>query len=83
MFDALLKICRYEGPTALWNGLTPALLRQISYSSMCMVLYEPLRDRIAPNQDQISFLEKLAAGGIAGALSIAIANPYVVGEGIA
>eukprot|EP00591_Stephanopyxis_turris_P005253 CAMPEP_0195521520 /NCGR_PEP_ID=MMETSP0794_2-20130614/18847_1 /TAXON_ID=515487 /ORGANISM="Stephanopyxis turris, Strain CCMP 815" /LENGTH=272 /DNA_ID=CAMNT_0040651095 /DNA_START=200 /DNA_END=1015 /DNA_ORIENTATION=+ len=80
MLDAMLKISRHEGPSTLWSGLSPALIRQVSYSSLCMVLYEPFRNAIAgsnPEKD-ITFLQKLAAGGIAGAISISIANPVDV-----
>ena len=78
MIDAVRKISRHEGPSALWNGLTPAIMRQAFYSSLCMVLYEPVRAAIAPgDENDITFLQKLSAGGLAGAFSISFANPYV------
>ncbi|CAE7892599.1 Slc25a34, partial [Symbiodinium microadriaticum] len=42
--DCLLQTARQEGPTALWKGLAPALLRQISYTSLSLVIYEPIRE---------------------------------------
>ena len=39
MIDALVKIVKNEGATGLWKGLTPALLRQSSYSSIRMVCF--------------------------------------------
>ncbi|OQR82981.1 Mitochondrial Carrier (MC) Family [Thraustotheca clavata] len=81
MFDAVRKIAKYEGIGALWNGVQPAVARQIVYSSMCMVLYEPFRDAIMmvtqpdTTQTTMSFAQKLMAGGLAGAISISIANP--------
>lgn len=79
MIDAVRKISRHEGPSALWNGLTPAIMRQAFYSSLCMVLYEPVRAAIAPgDENDITFLQKLSAGGLAGAFSISFANPLDV-----
>lgn len=81
MIDAATKIVKQEGPTALWKGATPALMRQISYTSICMVLYEPLRDLFGANKGprhEVPFINKFLAGGCAGAIGISIANPYVV-----
>ncbi|ETW01593.1 hypothetical protein H310_06233 [Aphanomyces invadans] len=87
MLDAVRKIATDEGPTALWKGARPAVARQFVYSSMCMVLYEPFRDAIMLLHGRnaaeegvagMSFVQKLMAGGLAGAFSISIANPVDV-----
>lgn len=82
MLHAVQTIVKHEGPSALWNGATPALLRQVSYTSICMVLYEPLRNTFGANavhgtNGEVSFIKKFLAGGCAGAIGISIANPYV------
>lgn len=81
MIDTVQTIVREEGPGALWKGATPALLRQVSYTSICMVLYEPLRDLFgansAGNTRDVPFVNRFLAGGFAGAIGISIANPYV------
>lgn len=81
MLDAVATIAREEGPAALWKGATPALMRQVSYTSVSMVLYEPLRDYFGaaggaagPN-GEVPFLNKFLAGGTAGAIGISFANP--------
>jgi len=74
----MFKVARNEGVGALYNGLTPALLRQASYSSIRMGIYEPVRDLIAGKDvkiEDIPFWKRAAAGGTAGAIGIAIANP--------
>lgn len=81
MIDAARKIALEEGPTGLWKGVTPALLRQVSYTSICMVLYEPLRDLFGANgnnRKEIPFINKFLAGGCAGAIGISLANPVDV-----
>lgn len=77
MFDCILKVSRQEGPKALYKGMSPALLRQASYSSIRMGIYEPIRNLISSGKpaDQITFFERTLAGGTAGALGIMIANP--------
>merc|ERR1719150_2773692 len=44
MISCIRKTASDEGISALWKGLCPALIRQICYSSLCLVLYEPVRD---------------------------------------
>ena len=74
---AVWKIGGDEGARALWRGLEPALLRQISYTGMSFVLYEPVRNAIAGNApaDQIPFYKRVLAGGTAGGVSIMMMNP--------
>lgn len=45
-FDAGFKMFRYEGPTSLFKGLSPALLRQATYGSMRYGFYEPIKSLI-------------------------------------
>lgn len=81
MIDVVRKIVHEEGAEALWKGASPALMRQVSYTSICMVLYEPLRDIFGANKgprSEVPFLNKFLAGGCAGAIGISIANPVDV-----
>ncbi|KAJ8550369.1 hypothetical protein ON010_g10700 [Phytophthora cinnamomi] len=83
MLHAAQTMIKQEGPASLWNGATPALLRQVSYTSICMVLYEPLRNFFGANAAQgangeVPFINKFLAGGCAGAIGISIANPVDV-----
>ena len=79
MIHALTHMTKTEGLSSLWTGLTPALARQVSYSSMCMVLYEPLLSQLHHDRAQpVSFVHRLGAGGCAGAVSIALANGFDV-----
>ncbi|CAH0477307.1 unnamed protein product [Peronospora belbahrii] len=83
MVHAAQTIIKHEGPGALWNGATPALLRQVSYTSICMVLYEPLRNAFGANvahsiNGEVPFINKCFAGGCAGIIGISIANPVDV-----
>jgi hypothetical protein len=82
--DCLRKTAAEEGVAACWKGLQPALLRQVLYSSLALVLYEPIRALVGRalggggDAARPSFAQRLAAGGTAGALSIAVFNPTEV-----
>ena len=43
----MVKVGSEEGFVALWNGLTPALIRQFSYTGLSFAFYEPVRNVIA------------------------------------
>ena len=81
LIDCLQKTARAEGLAACWKGLQPALIRQICYSSLVLVLYEPVRDAVAAatgSDGAPNFMQRLLAGGTAGALSITVFNPTEV-----
>ena len=44
----LKKTATDDGVGALWKGLAPALVRQVCYSSLAMVLFAPIRDSLVP-----------------------------------
>lgn len=81
--DCVLRTAREEGVLALWKGLAPALIRQVSYTSLSFVIYEPIRDMyrgLLPGglDNQPTYAVRLLAGGTAGGLAIAIFNPSEV-----
>uniref|UniRef100_A0AAV1VM50 Uncharacterized protein n=1 Tax=Peronospora matthiolae TaxID=2874970 RepID=A0AAV1VM50_9STRA len=84
MVHAAQTMIRHEGFGALWNGAMPALLRQVSYTSICMALYEPLRNVFGANaadssgNGEVPYVNKFLAGGCAGAIGISLANPVDV-----
>ena len=77
LVDCLRKTAASEGLAACWKGLEPALIRQVCYSSLALVLYEPVRQAISPSGDA-SFGSRLLAGGTAGAIAITVFNPTEV-----
>lgn len=82
--DCLRQTARSEGPLALWKGLTPALVRQVSYTSLSLVIYEPIRDFYqrqlggSGSDGKPTYIQRLAAGGTAGGLAISVFNPAEV-----
>jgi len=78
MLDCGWRTYKEEGIRALWKGFYPALLRQVCYTSLSLVLYEPIRDFVTLGAAEPNFLQRLLAGGTAGGISIAIFNPTEV-----
>ena len=65
MVQGMFVIGKNEGRTALWKGLAPALLRQMSYTSLSFVIYSPIRDLIAGEnveKDDIPFFKRVLSG---------------------
>ena len=74
--DCAKKLTAAEGPGALFKGLPPALVRQSTYGSLRYGLYGPIKDSlgITPGQP-VPLWKKIVAGGTAGAVASAVANP--------
>ncbi|KAI8974483.1 mitochondrial carrier domain-containing protein [Pilobolus umbonatus] len=74
--DGLYKIVKYEGLTALWRGLSPALIMSVPANVIYFVGYDYLRDMIQPhasvhNKD----VSPLLAGAIARTAAVTIISP--------
>lgn len=78
-FNCAASLVRSEGPSALFKGLPPALLRQSTYGSLRYGLYGPIRNSLGVDpgtpKTEIPLFKKVLAGGLAGALASAVANP--------
>lgn len=74
--DCAGKLVKAEGPSALFKGLPPALVRQSTYGSLRYGLYGPIKGAlgITPGQP-VPLWKKIVAGGIAGGVASAVANP--------
>lgn len=82
MVDCIMKVARVEGLRALWKGIIPALIRQVSYHSFTFVLYEPIRDMVSivlgMEAARSNYLQRLLAAGTSAAIAIALFNPTEV-----
>mmetsp|Transcript_17586 Transcript_17586/g.21078 ORF Transcript_17586/g.21078 Transcript_17586/m.21078 type:complete len:295 (-) Transcript_17586:562-1446(-) len=78
MMQTVYTVTSEEGPRALWKGLSPAMLRQCSYTGLSMAIYTPIRDAIAGDgvaKEDIPFHKRVLSGGLAGGASIILMNP--------
>jgi len=76
-FLAVRAIISKEGFSALWKGLSPALLRQSTYGSMRYGFYSPFKKflGVPDNSKLVPLWKKVLAGSAAGAISSIVANP--------
>lgn len=72
---AARSISRIEGISAMYSGLSAALTRQLSYTTLRLGLYSSLRDHFANTDGTISMSYKFALGTAAGGIASAISTP--------
>ena len=69
MFGTAMKVSSDEGVLALWKGVNAAWMREASYTSLRLGLYEPVKVVFgAGDPATATFLKKFLAGSAAGAI---------------
>jgi Mitochondrial carrier protein len=71
------SLIKNEGVFALWKGLPFAYGREISYTSIKLGAYAPVRDALGAGKDAPFYL-KFLAGAITGGVGSFIGNPFDV-----
>lgn len=66
-----------EGPGAFYKGIGPAWLREASYTSLRLGLYEPIKILVGATAGA-GFFRKFLAGALAGAIGSCAGNPFDV-----
>lgn len=61
------RIVEVQGFTALYNGLTASLFRQLTYSTVRFGLYDILKQASKDSSGKIPFHQMVAMAGISGA----------------
>jgi len=78
MINTLINTVRNEGVMALYLGTSPAIWRQLLYGGLRIGLYEPIKKLLNGNkkeEEKISFINKLLAGIISGAIGAGLCTP--------
>jgi len=78
MGGTVKKIMADEGFSALWKGVNAAWLREASYTSLRLGLYEPMKVLFGADSPDAPFFKKFAAGSAAGAIGSVAGNPFDV-----
>jgi hypothetical protein len=71
------SLYKAEGIPAFWNGLFFAYGRELSYTSVKLGAYAPVRDALGEGKDS-PFYIKFLAGAITGGVGSVIGNPFDV-----
>jgi hypothetical protein len=67
-----------EGLGAFYKGIGPAWLREASYTSLRLGLYEPIKMAVGAGVPGAGFFRLFLAGAIAGAIGSCAGNPFDV-----
>jgi solute carrier family 25 uncoupling protein 8/9 len=78
MLPAYKQIYREEGIFAFYRGLSAGFLRQITFASLRLGLYDYGIQNLENKGVNVGLLHQLATGIVSGGVSIAIANPFDV-----
>jgi hypothetical protein len=78
MGGTVRKVAGEEGVKALWKGVNAAWLREASYTSLRLGLYEPIKVLFGANEPGAPFILKFSAGSAAGAIGSLAGNPFDV-----
>ena len=77
--QAFIGVVRNEGVKALYSGLQPALLRQATYGSLRIGMYEPVKDFVnshyGSDVDRPQLVVKVFSGALTGSLAASICCP--------
>jgi len=75
-FQKAISILHEEGIFGLYKGLSISMLRELTFSSGRVGLYEPWKAVLTPTgQHEIGGVRKILAGLLSGAIAAAICNP--------
>lgn len=78
MGGTVKKVMNDEGVIALWKGVNAAWLREASYTSLRLGLYEPIKVMVGANDASAPFYKKFLAGSAAGGIGSLAGNPFDV-----
>jgi hypothetical protein len=67
-----------EGAAAFYKGIGAAWMREASYTSLRLGLYEPMKGLVGADKPNAGFLSKFLAGALAGGIGSIAGNPFDV-----
>jgi len=67
-----------EGAAAFYKGIGAAWLREASYTSLRLGLYEPMKGLVGADKKDAGILSKFLAGALAGGIGSVAGNPFDV-----
>jgi len=78
MSGVIKSVLADEGAGAFYKGIQAAWLREASYTSIRLGLYEPAKGWVGADGPNASVARKFAAGAIAGGIGSTVGNPFDV-----
>ena len=76
--DVIKTVSAEEGASAFYKGIGAAWMREASYTSLRLGLYEPMKNVTGASKPDAGFLSKFMAGALAGGIGSLAGNPFDV-----
>ena len=78
MSGVIKVILADEGAGAFYKGIGAAWMREASYTSLRLGLYEPMKGLVGADQPNAGIGSKFLAGALAGGIGSTAGNPFDV-----
>jgi hypothetical protein len=78
LVDVVKTTLSEEGAGAFYKGIGAAWMREASYTSLRLGLYEPVKGLVGADKPEAGIGKKFLAGAIAGAIGSVAGNPFDV-----
>lgn len=75
MTTLFVNVVRTDGFLALYNGVSAALLRQLTYSLTRFAIYDSVKSHLRKNDHTIPFYEKVVLAGVSGGIAGMVSAP--------
>ncbi|KAM8938650.1 mitochondrial brown fat uncoupling protein 1 [Pelodytes ibericus] len=75
VFGTITTIIKTEGTKSLYNGLVAGLQRQMSFASIRIGLYDPVKNFYTKGRENAGIGSRILAGCTTGALAVTVAQP--------
>jgi len=76
--DLTRTILKESGPKGLYSGLSAAVMRQVTYTTTRLGLYDTIRNAVTPVGKPATILHRVEAGVGAGAIAASACNPIEI-----
>lgn len=73
--NILKNMYKQEGISSFWKGLKPAMIREGTYTTLRIGLYDPIKKYFGVT-NQSPFYLKFFSGSLAGVCAVAVSNPF-------
>ncbi|KRX00255.1 Mitochondrial carrier domain [Pseudocohnilembus persalinus] len=78
LLDCVKKTLKSDGLKGFYRGVSPAIYRQLVYSSTRVTLYELIKRKCLSQEQSEKFIYKFVSGGVAGAIGCVVGTPFDV-----
>jgi solute carrier family 25 (mitochondrial carrier), member 14/30 len=76
IFHGVYNVVKAEGVRGLYKGFSPTVVRESTYSTIRLGMYEPFKNKLGGTDPKNTPIHiKMAAGSLSGCIGAFLANP--------